>query len=102
MADQQDDESTPPVITFTPASVLATVPAAAALLLRDHIKGLEAEAGTARAETTRAERAHAAEVGRLRVHIAAIEAERDRAIAECAEIRDQAGNGGRSRNRAGR
>jgi hypothetical protein len=69
-------------VTGDPLEILSSVPTAAQLLLRDHIAGLEAAAGSARAEAARLDRLRLAEIGRLRSQLANAQAERDRAIEE--------------------
>ncbi len=59
----------------TPESMLAAVPQGAAVYLRDLIKGLEAEAGTARAIAAGAARRHQVEAERLRARIASLESQ---------------------------
>jgi len=90
MKDMTEHARTPP----EPPEMLADVPARAALHLRDHIKGLEAEAGNARAETRRVRAALGFDVERLKLFAAGMrrdlaeaEAERDRARAELAAAR---------------
>jgi hypothetical protein len=77
-----------------PPEVLADIPARAALRLRDHIKGLEAEAGNARAETRRVRAALGFDVERLKLFAAGLrrdlaqaEAQRDLAQSELAAAR---------------
>lgn len=77
-----------------PTEMLAEVPARAALRLRDHIKGLEAEAGNARAETLRVRAALGFDVERLKLFAAGLrrdlaeaQAERDLAQTELAAAR---------------
>lgn len=69
-------------VTGDPLEILSNVPPAAQLLLRDHIAGLEAEAGSTRAEAARLDRLRLAEIERLRLQLAGVQAERDRAFEE--------------------
>lgn len=57
------------------AAMLARVPEDAALYLRDVIRGLEAEAGNARARATELEAALSSDIVRLRMHDARIQHE---------------------------
>lgn len=70
----------------SPADLLAQLAAPSALMLRDYIKGLEAEAGNARAETLEVRRALESDVSRLRLYVAGVRTELSQAIA----MRDQA------------
>ncbi|GGM01504.1 hypothetical protein [Nakamurella endophytica] len=58
--------------------ILDSIPADAALLLRDHIKGLEAEAGNARALATRSDRLRSEDVAALQFALDRTREERDR------------------------
>lgn len=69
-------------ITLDPLAVLATVPPAAQLLLRDYIAGLEAQAGSARAAAERQARKFQADSYRLLLQASGARSERDAAIAE--------------------
>jgi hypothetical protein len=57
--------------------ILDTIPAEARLLLRDHIKGLEAEAGTARSLATRSQRLRDEDVATLQMLVDNLRRERD-------------------------
>lgn len=69
-------------VTMDPNTVLARVPRDAQLLLRDHIAGLEAQAGSARAIAERLQRVRSQDIDRLLLKIAGAQAERDAAVAE--------------------
>lgn len=56
------------------AAVLATVPPAAAMYLRDQLRGLAAEAGSARAEAAEVRRQLGADIERLRLYAAGLAA----------------------------
>lgn len=64
----------------SPADLLAQVPPPAALMLRDYIKGLEAEAGNARSETLAVRRALESDVQRLRLYVAGLRTELSQTI----------------------
>ena len=59
------------------AEVLDSIPPEARLLLRDHIKGLEAEAGTARSLATRTQRLRDEDAATLQMLAANLRRERD-------------------------
>lgn len=75
----------------TPLEVLGRIPADAALLLRDYIKGLEAEAGTARAELTATKAALESDVARLQIYAANL---REQLAAKDAELRQSRSDSG--------
>jgi hypothetical protein len=62
-----------------PLAVLATLPKATQLLLRDYIAGLEAQAGSARALAEHHERQRHREVDLLRMKLSGMRDERDAA-----------------------
>ena len=70
-----------------PMPPLVGVPPAAQLVLRDLIRGLEAEAGTARALARRADRAREHDHDRFALHLAGLRDQADRLRAELAETR---------------
>lgn len=57
--------------------ILDSIPPDARLMLRDHIKGLEAEAGTARSLARRTERLRAEDAATLQLLAAGVRRERD-------------------------
>lgn len=77
-----DAPVSPPLAPTDPLIVLASLPPATQLLLRDYIVGLEAQAGSARAMADHHERERTREVNLLRAKIAGMRAQRDDARAE--------------------
>ena len=69
-------------VTMDPKTVLSRVPLDAQLLLRDHIAGLEAQAGSARAIADRLQRVREQDIDRLLLKVAGAQAERDAAVIE--------------------
>lgn len=59
------------------AEILDSIPPDARLILRDHIKGLEAEAGTARSLATRTQRLRDEDAATLQLLAANLRRERD-------------------------
>lgn len=81
----EPDTPTPPLGPLAPTDpldVLAALPKATQLLLRDYIAGLEAQAGSARALAEHHERERIREVNLLRAKIAGMRSDRDEARAE--------------------
>lgn len=79
----------PAAATGDPADILGRLPLDAQLLLRDHIAGLAAEAGSARAAAARSERVRRTETDILIGKLASARSERDDALARVAELTDQ-------------
>lgn len=103
MASPTDGQHTDENDTLDPFTVLATVPPAAQLLLRDYIAGLEAQAGAARARADRMAREFRADTDRLRGQVAEARLERDAAISALSAMRSpRALVGGVARRLAGR
>ena len=75
--------------TGDPADILGRLPLDAQLLLRDHIAGLAAEAGSARAAAARSERVRRTETDILIGKLTVARSERDDALARVAELTDQ-------------
>lgn len=75
--------------TGDPETILGQIPRAAQLLLRDHIAGLAAEAGSARAAAAASERVRIAETDILLHKLAAAAAERDAALQTIADLTEQ-------------
>lgn len=76
----------------TPSEVLSRIPTDAALLLRDYIKGLEAEAGTARAELVATRAALESDLARLQIYAANL---REQLVAKDAELAQARADSGR-------
>ena len=76
------DNPTAPDPTADPLTVLASLPRATQLLLRDYIAGLEAQAGSARAMAEHHERQRHHEVNLLRMKLSGMRTERDEARTE--------------------
>ena len=75
-------QPTADAVTGDPDTILSRVPRDAQLFLRDYIAGLEAQAGSARAEAERLRRTFKVENDRLLLMLAGARSERDAAIAE--------------------
>lgn len=72
------------------AEMLGRIPRDAALHLRDVIRGLEAEAGNARAQARELDAALNSDIGRLRMHSAGVQHELRVALHERNEARREA------------
>ena len=102
MAPPTDGQHTDEADTLDPIAVLATVPPAAQLLLRDYIAGLEAQAGAARARADRMSREFREETDRMRGQVAEARHERDIAVSALNARSPRALVGGVARRLAGR
>ncbi len=103
MAPPTDGQLSDEADTLDPVAVLATVPPAAQLLLRDYIAGLEAQAGAARARADRMAREFREDRERLLGQVAQARHERDVAISALNTLRSpRALVGGVARRLAGR
>ena len=75
-------QPTADAVTGDPDTILSRVPRDAQLLLRDYIAGLEAQAGSARAEADRLRRTFKVDTDSLLLQLAGARSERDDAIAD--------------------
>lgn len=74
------------VADFELGALLANLQPEVALYLRDHIRGLEAEAGTARGRLIESEEQRRDDKNRLTLHAAGLEIDRDESVRERDQI----------------